>query len=600
MNILGITNDSGGFHDSSVAWVKDGKVQLALSEERFSRIKHDYSFPQNALAEILRASKMRAEDFHGVAVAWFKYRAWSGFFSRSLWDVPITLVQTFLRKPVRFSRYFWFNWFQKKVIGARSKLEEMGFSRSQIHLISHHLAHASGSFRTSGFEEALSVNLDCFGPDERGNLWSGASYICRGNTISLLENIPSYASLGLFYSTISVCLGFRFGDGEGKTMGLAAYGDQTKAYEPIRCVAPEFYKGKWHGKSSWTDFRLIDDPHLLYSTRWGKYVRQIIRQTSPEDVAAAAQRILEEELTKYFDYLIAMTQIRKIVLGGGIFLNVRFNRMLKERPDVTDVFIHPYPSDGGTAVGAALELYARLSGEAVNYAMETTALGTHFDQLQISAALDSFRDKINFQRLESLPEHVASMIAEGKIVGWFQGPEEWGPRALGHRSVLGDARQIKSRERLNNQLKNRDWFMPFAPSILEEYIHDYFERAFYAPFMTFAFKIKQDKIKLIPAACHFDGTARPNVVRRSVNPLYYDLIEAFRRITGIPLIVNTSFNRHGLPIVHTPENAIEHLLWGCVDALVLGNFLVTRKGAIEPVNEFTEQARRHAYIENYG
>lgn len=597
IDILGITSVGGGFHDSSVAWIRDGVVMLALSEERLSRIKHDYSFPKLALEEVLRASGVRPEEFAGVAVGWMDYNAFSGFFSRSIWDVPATVARTVAAKPSATFAYAAHNFLGKKMLKGASKLGEFGFSPGQVHHFSHHLSHAASSFRTSGFKEALSVNLDCFGPDNQGRLWAGAVYTCRESTIELVEYVPPYASLGLFYSAISVCLGFKFGDGEGKTMGLAAYGDSTRAYDRLKVICPRFERGEWEGHASWSDFRLIDNPELLFSTKWGRYVRETINTTSREDVAAAAQLLLEEQLMAFVENHLTRTGMRKVVLAGGTFLNVTFNRKLAENAGVDEVYTHPFPSDGGTAVGAALELAARLGPQSVNYALPSAALGCEYSDPQIREAIEQASDRVTFERPTDLPLEVAKRIADGAIVGWFQGREEWGPRALGYRSVLGDPRKKGTKERLNTFLKSRDWFMPFAPSILEEHGPDYFENSFYTPFMTFSFKVRPERVAEVPEIVHHDGSARPNMVREAVNPRYYRLIRAFQSITGVPIVLNTSFNRHGLPLVHTPAEAIDHLLWGCFDVLAIGDYLVSRRAGLEPVDEFSQQALLNAYTE---
>jgi carbamoyltransferase len=394
-----------------------------------------------------------------------------------------------------------------------------------------------------------------------------------------------------------VGLGFKFVDGEGKTMGLSAYGDPEKAYRALRVIAPSFQNNKWLGHSSWSDFRLIESPTLMFNTKWGRYLRNVVKNHERADVAAAAQRILEEELNNYINYLLAKTKLKDLVLAGGIFLNVTFNGKLSRRKDINSIYIHPYPADGGTAAGAALELHARLSQNNTNYLMTSAYLGTSYEESEIQRALDSFGDKINYDRVDNISELAATLIKEGEIIGWFQGRAEWGPRALGNRSVLGDPRNSDTRERLNKLLKNRDWFMPFAPSILEEYLDEYFENSFFAPFMTFAFIIKEEKAALIPAALHKDGTARPNVVRKDTNPRYYELIDNFRKLTGLPVVLNTSFNRHGLPLINTPKEAIDHLLWGCVDKLCIGPFIVRRNVAIQHVDRFTEEALKAAYID---
>jgi carbamoyltransferase len=597
MNVLGITSDSGGFHDSSVALIQDGRIAFAVSEERYTRVKHDSSFPANALQELLDYSHTKPSDFDAIAVAWRPYNPFSGFFRRNALDVPRTIVGAFSADPRATIRYALHNFLSKKVTGSKSRLAHFGFDRGKVHYVSHHLAHAASSFRTSGLERALSVNLDCFGPDDHGNLWSGSSFSCSSNEVRLLEHIPPHASLGLFYSAVSVCLGFKFGDGGGKTMGLAPYGDRNKAYAELAIVAPRFREGVWLGPDSWSDFRLIDNPNLLFQTRWGRYIRNLLQNHSRENIAAAAQRVLEEELCHYFDWLLKRTSERAVVLAGGIFLNVTFNRILASRADVDRVFVHPFPSDGGTAAGAALEVAAQISGSSVNYEMPSAALGREYSDEQIESALTYFKDRIVAEKATDVVATTAELIAEGKIVGWFQGRAEWGPRALGQRSVLGDPRKEGTKERLNLLLKSRDWFMPFAPSILEEAVADYFDDAFYAPFMTFAFQVKKEQAKRVGQIVHRDGTARPNVVRRTVNPLYHKLISKFHQLTGVPIVLNTSFNRHGLPLVNTPNQAIEHLLWGCVDALSIGSFVVTRAGQAEPVPTDVVKAQREAYID---
>ncbi|HEX2852169.1 MAG TPA: carbamoyltransferase C-terminal domain-containing protein [Opitutaceae bacterium] len=596
-DVLGITSVGGGFHDSSVAWVRDGEVQFALSEERLSRIKHDYAFPAQALRETLRYSGLKPSDFSGVAVGWMAYNPFSGFFSRSLFDVPGTALRSLTRQPQAFARYVAKNFLQKKLLPGPNLLVQHGFRPEQVHFFSHHLAHAASSYRTSGFDEALSVNLDCFGPDDQGNLWSGASFICRGGEITPIDFIPPYASLGLFYSAISVCLGFRFGDGEGKTMGLAAYGDARVAYQKVRMVSPTFRAGRWHGHTSWSDFRLIDNPTLLFASKWGRHLRETMAATSREDIAAAAQRILEEELTAYFDHLLKKTGMRNVVLAGGTFLNVTFNRKLVERLDVAEVFVHPFPSDGGTAVGSALELSRRMTKGSVRPRLATAALGPESTEEEIRQAIEAVGPKVSAHKPADLPAAVATEVARGAIVGWFQGRAEWGPRALGRRSVLGDPRQAGTKERLNRLLKNRDWFMPFAPSVLEEFADEYFEKAFYAPFMTFAFRVRPERISKVPEIVHADGTARPHVVRETENPLYHRMISSFRDLTGVPIVLNTSFNRHGLPLVNTPSEALNHLLWGCFDILAIGGFIVSRVAQPEAVDAFTQNALIGAYTD---
>ncbi len=598
MNVLGLSSPYQGLHDSSAVWVRDGRIELALSEERFTRVKHDRSFPRRCIAEILAKSGLKSiNDFDAIGIAFKPYNAFSGFFSRSFRDVPATFIYNAVTQPLGFGGYIWENFLKKKIFRPKVSVLHDGVDPARVHFLPHHLCHGASAFRTSGYDEALSVNVDCFGPDDEGNLWAGASYVCRDDKMELIGYIPPHASLGLFYSAVTVCLGFKFGDGEGKTMGLAAFGDPTAGYDELREMAPRFHDGEWHGHESGSDFRLIDAPSVLFATRWGAYLRDLITKHGRENTAAVVQRILEEELGHYCDHLIKSHKIRSIVLAGGTFLNVKFNRILLERDDVDRVFVHPFASDGGTAAGAALELSARLTGKRVNYELPNAYLGSSFTDDEIAAELAKFGAQIRATKQDNISKTAAKLIADGSIIGWFQGAAEWGPRALGNRSVLGDPRKDGTKERLNKHLKSRDWFMPFAPSILAENMSDFFYTSEYTPFMTFAFPIREEKKSVVPAAMHHDGTARPHAVKRAANERYYDLISAFRDITGIPMVLNTSFNRHGLPLINTPREAVEHLLWGCVDFLCIGSHLVERAGGIAAVDAFTEHALRDAYVE---
>ena len=598
MNVLGLTSAFSGFHDSSAVWVRDGRVELALSEERFSRIKHDRNFPTECINQILERSGLESlANFDAIGISWKPYNAFSGFFSRSIWDIPATFAYNALCQPLGFGGYVCKNFLNFKIFPPQSRIQSEGVDPDKIHYLPHHLCHGASAFRTSGYDEAISVNVDCFGPDDAGNLWSGAAYICRDDKMRLVNYIPPYASIGLFYSVVSVCLGFKFGDGEGKTMGLAAYGDSKACYAELSVMAPHFEDGKWRGHKSWTDFRLIDNPQVLFRTYWGKALRGIIARHGRENVAASAQLILEEELSHYCDHLLEVFKVKNLVLAGGTFLNVKFNRLLLERVDVDRVYVHPFAGDGGTALGAAMELSARLTGKPVNYELTSAYLGSSFSDDEIAAALTGFGSQIRFSKQEDISKTAAKLVSEGFIIGWFQGAAEWGPRALGNRSVIGDPRNAATKERLNRHLKNRDWFMPFAPSILAERMPEFFYSTAYTPFMTFAFPLRDEKKSVVPAAMHHDGTARPHAVKREINERYYDLIENFREITGIPMVLNTSFNRHGLPLINSPQEAIEHLLWGCVDYLCMGSYLVERSGNLAPVDAFAENALRDAYVE---
>ena len=267
----------------------------------------------------------------------------------------------------------------------------------------------------------------------------------------------------------------------------------------------------------------------------------------------------------------------QVALAGGTFLNVKVNKLIRELPFVQDIFVHPHASDGGTAVGAALQLYHEKTGEPTIAAMQDANLGVEYSDDEILADVNQISDQVQWQKLDGeLPRYVADALADGKVMGWFQGSEEWGPRALGRRSVLADPRDPETRDKINSQMKNRDWFMPFAPSCLEDKGHSHFKNFCPTPFMTLAFDVVDGKEGDVASAIHVDKTARVHSVRPD-NAKYYETITHFFEKTGVPVILTTSFNRHGLPIVHRPKEAIEHLLWGCVHELAISSFIVRKK-----------------------
>jgi carbamoyltransferase len=576
LNIIGLTDVSNKHHDNSAALVQDGKLVYAASEERFTRRKHDESFPENALRGCLDYAALDLDEVDGFAVAWPK-ASYSFLFSRNVTDLskfllPLTTANPFMVGKDVFSRL-------KRLFARRTEngLIDLGVEPARITYLCHHESHAASAYRLSGFERCIAVSLDAGGPDANGKVLSGAVFVCEDGELRRVEELPAFASLGVFYGAVTVALGFKFGDGEGKTMGLAAYGDPRKCYEEIKAVAPRFIDGQWEGHDHWLDYWSVSNKQFFLSTRMGRYLQGSIERYSMEDVAAAVQRVLEEVVTNYFQYLNEKYQLNDFAVSGGIFLNVKLNKRLLESGFVRKLFIHPHAGDGGTAAGAALELYHRLAGHTTVCKLDSVALGCEFSCAEIEKTLVEFSSEVAYRKVDDIAKYVGQEIAKGKVIGWFQGRAEWGPRALGQRSVVADPRDIKTKDLINQALKNREWFMPFAPSILREKAPEYLSNSVESPFMILAFDVLEGKASDIGAAIHIDHTARPHTVSRETNPLYYSMIEAFYKISGVPVVLNTSFNRHGLPIVNTPKDAIEHLIWGCVHELAIGPFVVERK-----------------------
>ena len=264
-------------------------------------------------------------------------------------------------------------------------------------------------------------------------------------------------------------------------------------------------------------------------------------------------------------------------MAGGVFLNFKTNKKILELPNVNNLFIQPHAGDGGVSIGAALAVSSKkYIFQNFGKALNTGGLGQSFSNQDIIKELEKYKSKLNYKKQKEIVEYTANLLVKGKVIGWFQGRAEWGPRALGFRSVLADPRKIEVKDRINDVLKNREWFMPFAPSVLEEEANKFFKNCKKSPFMTIVFDIVKGKEKKIPAAIHIDNTARPNTVNEQNNAIYYQLIKSFYKKTGLPVILNTSFNKHGLPIVNSPKDAIEHLLMGAVDELIIGSYAVER------------------------
>lgn len=578
--VVGVTGLSNSYHDNSVVFVENEKVVFAASEERYSRLKHDRSFPTLALEAGLQQTKTKLNQIAVLAVGYPKR-----FFLRPFLKQPAALIHIlqhwisgrgwkFILDVATILRS---EFAQNTVIPSVSKL----LGEKKTIYVDHHRAHAASAYYTSGFSNCLTIALDAFGTTTNGEFLAGAAYVCSDATVPTtpVHTIDVSCSIGLFYTAVTMALGFTPGDGEGKTMGFAVYGDETKAYSELKKLAPHFKKGNWLAAPSWPEQFFANRKSFkdIFNTLpVGKALAKVVKKYGGQDVAAAAQRILEEEVIAYVEYLLKMYPSTNLALAGGVFLNVKLNKKLMELPGVKAVFVHPNAGDGGTALGAAALVYADTFGLASTNIMPTADLGSEYSNTDILKTLKKFGKAIKFKLEPNIAATAATRLTKGVVVGWFQGRFEWGPRSLGFRSVLIDPSRMDIKEKLNLTLKNREWFMPFAPSVLDEVGPDYFNDYRYSPFMTLAFDVKKSKLKSIKAAAHIDGTARPNSVTRKNNPKYYKLLQAFQKKTGIGVVLNTSFNKHGLPVINSPHDAVEHLLWSCIEELAIGDYYVTK------------------------
>lgn len=558
------------YHDSAAALLKDGHVVAAAEEERFSRKKFDDSFPKSAIEWCLKEAGITPKQIDSVA----------------FYDKPILkferLLDNYIAVAPRGLHSFLDTipkWLHKRLwIKNDIKKSLKGF-KGEIIFPEHHLSHAAHAFYTSPFEESAILTIDGVGE------WSTTSFGSASNdSITITNDIRWPHSLGLFYSAFTYFLGFKVNEGEYKLMGLSSYGS-PKYYDLIPDNLIDVKSdGSIHLNMKYFAFTYdkVMTNHK-FAELFGISPKKRDEETKQIhfDIGASAQKVLEEVILKMTNHVYEKTKMRNLCIGGGVALNGVANyRILKEGP-FENVHIPPSPGDAGSAVGCAQYLYHIFKNNPriieKNHAKqiyENVYVGPSFTNEQIVEFLDS--KNISYEKLdrETLLKKTAHLITERKIVGWYQGKMEWGPRALGCRSILADPRVAEMKDILNEKIKHRESFRPFAPSILEEYAQDYFEIDRMSPYMLMVAPVK--KPKDIPAVTHVDGTGRLQTVSKEANPLYYDLITEFYKITGVPVIINTSMNVMGEPIVNTPEQAYQMIVKTEMDCIVMGNYLVKK------------------------
>jgi len=565
MYILGI---SCYYHDSAAALLKDGQVIAAVEEERFSREKNDDGFPKHAIDYCLKEAGITGSDLACVA-----------FYDKSVLKFD-RLLDNYIAVAPR-GLFSFLNvipkWLHKRLWVKEEIKKHLGGYTGKIYFPDHHLSHAAYSFFTSPFEEAALLTVDGVGE------WTTTSIgYAQGTSIKITNDLEWPHSLGMFYSAFTYYLGFKVNEGEYKLMGLSSYG-KPKYYD---LIMKELIDVKEDGslRLNMKYFAFTWDKVMInkkFEELFGVPRRTEDSKTEQVhlDIGASAQLVLEEILLRMARYVHEKTKLKNLCLGGGVALNGVANyRILKEGP-FDKIHIPPSPGDGGSAIGCATyAYYSILNNERI---METDAkkmptnnvyLGPSYSNDSIKSLLEFY--KIPYKKFErqELLERTAKLISEQNVVGWYQGRVEWGPRALGNRSILADPRNGKMKDILNEKIKHRESFRPFAPSILVEHTSEYFELDIPSPYMLLVAKVK--KPEKIPAVTHVDGTGRLQTVSRKDNPLYYDLINEFYKLTGIPVIVNTSMNVKGEPIVNTPRQAFDMLLKTDMDYIVLGDHIV--------------------------
>ncbi len=567
--ILGLN----AFHgDSSAALLIGGDLVMAIEEERLNRIKHWAGLPARAAAACL--SLTRSESVDHIAIS----RDPRANFFRKLARIAVrpASVGHAVNRGVNSARL------------ARTKQDLQragvpGLNSAQFHFVEHHRAHLASAFFASPFSEAAVVSVDGFG-DFSSVMWG----VGKDNQIEVLGSVRFPHSLGLFYTAFTQFLGFpKFGD-EYKMMGLSAYGEprfKEEVREVVRITKDQIrlnldcFQHHTQGDSmTWDGGEptmgqvysqgLVDrfgEPRLPRTELTQKHI----------DLAASVQAVLEEQYFALLRYVQTKTRQKAVCLAGGVALNCVANGMLLQQTDFRDVYVQPAANDSGTSIGAALHVWHQTLKQPRAYEMRHVYYGPEYSPERIRNAIDEVGAISHLLDEQALVTRTAEEIAAGQIVGWYQGRMEFGPRALGNRSILADPRRKEMKDTLNSRIKYREPFRPFCPSILAEATGEYFESDYKSPFMVMAYKIKASQRERIAAVSHNDGTGRLQMVEKDVNPLYWKLIKRFSDFTGVPVLLNTSFNENE-PIVDTPAQALDCFLRTQMDVLVMGPYLLMK------------------------
>lgn len=577
MKVLGLYDG----HNCGAAIIDDGKILAAVEEERLSRIKlHDGRYngmPYQSIDSVFRMTEIDKSDIDLIAIPLLPThklmaRIWADVIRQRNWRWMFFFLKKFgnwgplyFLSPLQYQRNR-----RKRLVAF---LKETGLGYPPIKWIDHHTAHAASAYYTSGFDNALTITFD-----GQGDGLSGSAFKCQGEMMDMIDQTSSYHTIANVYSAVTVGLGFRPGRHEGKITGLAAFGDWSNpVYDVLKdCID---YDGKRiRSKVAESNFTM---PYP-WASAWDLWViiQSRINQFKADrkEIAAAIQKRTEEIVVKYIEKLIEKTSIHNIALAGGLFSNVKINQRILENSNVNSVYIQPAMGDGGLVIGAALYAFAMEKG-LEPHQLNDVYLGPEFTGNEIEEVLRR-NDVLEYVKSKNIERETAEHIADNKVVGRFNGRMEYGPRALGNRSILYHAADPNVNDWLNKRLKRTE-FMPFAPSALEESsdeLYSSFENGKYpARFMTISFDVTDYGFEVAPAVTHVDNTARPQVVKREYNEAYYKILKYYEDITGIPCFVNTSFNMHEEPIVCTPEDAVRAFIASKIDYLSIGEYIVERK-----------------------
>lgn len=572
MNTLGI---NATFHDSSACLVQDGVLLAAAEEERFTHIKHGkrpipfsaYELPFHAIAYCLTEGGIDLPDVDHIAYSFDPYVLLKEYKGKEKISLPL--------EPSKFKdesewESVWDPLFLSSIVNAprhltggvplhlKHKWKDAKNASFQWHFVGHHFSHAASAFYPSPFDEAAIMTVD-----GRGEKETTTYYLGNGNNMSLLGHVDYPDSLGILYERVTEYLGFLHSSDEYKVMALASYGKPEYLSE-FRSIVKSNGDGSYSTRA--VDFsKLFGQPREKGSPMEKKHY----------DIAYSLQMVLEENLLRIIHWLYEKTGSDNLCMAGGVALNCVANAVIRDKGPFKNIWIQPAAGDAGTAVGAALHIDSKHRKPVKRtYRMDHVFLGPSFTDEEIEEFLQW--TKVPYRKLKIKAKETAIILANDKVIGWFQGRMEFGPRALGSRSILASPIHASMQNRLN-EIKDREDFRPVAPVVLEEEAPNWFENAGYSPFMLFVYNVRDEKKDKIPAVRHVDGTARIQTINRMQNADYYDLIKEFSKITGVPVLVNTSFNTRGEPIVCTPRDAVESFWTSPLDALVIGSYVLEKQ-----------------------
>jgi carbamoyltransferase len=569
MKILGLSSYS---HEASAALIVDGQLVSFVEEERINREKHTWKFPKNAITACLKEAKLSIRDIDHFTFFWVPSKELTGnllhfakFFPESINLFKASSGSDDLTFLTRLNLM--------RNIG-RTLKNEFGLSQiPHVHYIEHHLSHAASAFFVSPYQDAAILTMD-----GRGESTSTFLAVGHQNKIERIKEIKVPHSWGHLYAAVTDHLGFKPFFDEWKVMGMSAYGKNTyvKDFQDVVSLLSdgtyrlnlEYFKFHTHGQSQW-----VSD---LFIKKFGpKRKYQDPYEPRHYDIAYGLQKIVENAGVNLAKHLYEITQLPNLCMTGGVVLNCLMNKRIVEETQFKEFFFQPIANDAGTSLGSALYFHHQILNQPRKFIFDSVYWGPQYSPAEIEDVLIKMR--VKYKRCDNIARETAPHIAQGKIVGWFQGRMEAGPRALGNRSIVVTPVNSAMKDKLNERVKKREHFRPFAPSVLEEKASEYFNmpKGQLSPYMILVADVKEYKKNVIPAVTHADGTSRVHTVNRNTNPRYWELISEFEKITGVAVIINTSFNENE-PIVCTPQDAVSCFLRTEFDVLAIGDFLVEK------------------------